>query len=220
MAKILRWLMTTRLYAFIMRHIVWRIRFSTTPSRFNSEKFAGLQASALPGRFLLTVDDRKLTTFLIPGITSHAAYVSDSCVIDMINSGLRKSQLFDQAQESDRIIVMDCLLWDDEYKRTMMNYANSIASKPVRYDISFTLGIEELYCSELIYKLDFEQRLNCDLSDLVGMNKPYISPDGLLFAEHAVCVWDSDGVFSGMTGPDIEAMVMNEKITRANNRRL
>lgn len=214
MKWLVKWIMRTKLYAFIMRHVIWRIRFSTKHTRFNGAKFAKLTEVALPGRFILTVDDKKLTTFLIPGITSHAAFISDQFILDMINSGMRRSFLFDQAQESDRIIVMTGLTWDSEYKKKMCSYANYLAERNIKYDIDFKLGVEELYCSELIYKIDNEKRLGCDLSDLVGLNKPYISPDGLLFAEHAVCVWDSDEKFTDMTGPQIErSLKLREQIS-------
>ena len=59
------------------------------------------------------------------------------------------------------------------------------------YDVGFVLGIQALYCSELIFQSDFEHRAKFDLDDLKGLGQKYVSPTGLTKASNVKCLYDS-----------------------------
>lgn len=195
-----------------MDHIIWRLRFSNYYTRIDGKAFEkGFEIiQSRPGIFGISLDEHKASTFLIPGFASHAFYsISGSLgIIEMTHKGLTKSRFFDVCKEADRVLLMDCVLWDQDHRELMMKRA--IEVKAVPYDVEFKFGTESFYCSELVFHLDEGNRLQADTSDLMGLGREYISPDGLLFAENARCLWDSDGVFDGMTGPDIEAYLRSD----------
>ncbi len=181
-----------------------------------------------PGQFILCLDEKKGTAFLVPGFMTHATYVVNNCfynnnqdyeVAELTHHGFTHSYLFTICKESDRILICDCVDWDLAHKQRM------IAAVPqfykTSYDVGFRFGISTLYCSELVWFLDLiathpeisiEQlaeskllpKLKADLSDLEGLGQQYISPDGLLFAKNTRIIWDSDGAMTGFMGPDAE----------------
>ena len=61
-----------------------------------------------------------------------------------------------------------------------------------KYDLEFDLGIEALYCSELVYQSYENNFLKADLDDFVGLGRPYISPVGLYHADNLEVIVDSD----------------------------
>lgn len=100
---------------------------------------------------------------------------------------------------------MRCLDYDKFYVEDLVYKCLSL--KLAKYDTQFSLGVEALYCSELCYQSDFDHRLKVDLSDLAGLGRPYISPMGLLFSKNCRCVFDSNEVFTGLMGSEIEQLV-------------
>lgn len=114
------------------------------------------------------------------------------------------------------MFILACPAWygptehGEDYLVEVIAAAHSLSK--AKYDVEFLLGVEALYCSELIYmadqiaahKLGELPRLKVDLTDLVGLGRPYLSPDGLLFADNIHCIWDSDYEVNGFTGPQIE----------------
>jgi len=150
-----------------------------------------------PGDILLTADKKKLTTLLIPGEFTHAALCVDKGVefevTEMTHTDYTKSTFFDLCKEADRVVILRCKDWDAEYTKKVIEKCKSFID--AKYDVDFELGINSLYCSELVYQSDFERRLQCDLEDLVGLGRPYISPTGIwkVYSEgkNAMLIWDS-----------------------------
>lgn len=207
--------MRTALYAWILTKVLPFLRFSTQYTRFSGKSFVEGYTKLKRGQILLTVDESKATSFLIPGLMSHAAFVVNVCnagnqkyeVAEMTHLNFTKSYFFDVCKEASRVIILECTDWRTYEIDKMIEYIPNFYK--CKYDIRFTLGVRSLYCSELIYQLDnavnrFKNQLKLDLSDLAGIGQPYISPDGLLFAQNVRVVWDSDGVFDGLTGPQAE----------------
>lgn len=169
------------------------------------------------GDIVITVDDKKLTGLLIPGVMSHAALCiglrpEGYEIAEMTHTDFTFSDFFDICKESSRVLIMECVDWDYFYRQEVVKAA--VELKNAKYDVEFELGVESLYCSELVYQADkiayFRsflkegKLLNVDLSDLAGLGRPYLSPDGLMVAKNVRCKWDSDGLLSGKTGPEIE----------------
>lgn len=238
--KFILWFMSTGVYRFLIRKIIPFIRFSPYYTKFRGHKYHMGYYYLRPGHIIATIDYCKLTGILIPkvtgGISSHAALCigkrDPKCpdlyystinpspesgegleVVEMTHLDFTYSDFFDLCKESDRVIIFECSDWDELYVRRVI--AKALECRDKKYDVLFSHDFSSLYCSELIYYADLlagygTPRLKADLSDLMGLGKPYISPDGLLCAKNSRAVWDSSGEFNGMTGPEIEKIIFKE----------
>ena len=191
--KIILWLMQTKLYKYLLKYVLPFIRFTTYYTSFKGTKYHVGYNKLEPADILVTVDRKKLTTLLIGGEFSHAAFcVSKDQVFEvaeMTHEDFKKSCFFDICKESDRVVILRCPLWDDEYKRQVIDRCRTLEKST--YDVQFDLGIKSLYCSELIYHSDFMKTLELNLDDLAGLGKPYISPEGVYKCKRLKVVWDS-----------------------------
>jgi hypothetical protein len=162
---------------------------------------------------VLAVDKRKATSLLVPGLMTHAALClnlrakKDACEIaEMTHNDFTRSDFFDICKEADRVLIMRCLDWDEDYINRVIKRCWELQNS--KYDVAFSLGIAALYCSELVYQSDLENRLKVSLADIAGLGQPYISPDGLMFAKNSLCVWDSAEEFSGLIGSEIKLKLL------------
>ena len=196
--RFLLWLMQTRLYTYLLLHVIPYVRFTTYYTSLRGWKYLRGYRLLKPGDIILTLDRKKLTTLLIPGEFSHAALcVGKDCdfeVAEMTHTNYTMSTFFDICKESDRVAVIRCRDWDPAYTQKVIEKCKSF--KDAKYDVGFYLDIRALYCSELVFQSDFQYRLQCNLTDLEGLGRPYISPTGLWNAyakgRNADLVWDSD----------------------------
>jgi hypothetical protein len=227
--KFMLWLMQTRLYAYLMNHVVWRLRLSNYYTSFTGAQYHSGYEKLQPGMFILCVDNHKLVNAVVDGTFSHAAlcvakgtkYLIEPNrgamnalatyppeIVELVHEGYNKAHFFDVCKESDRVAIFDCRDWSADHKASMVDSAKLFEN--CSYDIHFTLGVEALYCSELIYQCDLEagggaNKLQVSLADLAGLGRPYISPDGLAKALNSICVWDSANELTGLTGAEIKA---------------
>ena len=173
--------MDSRIYSYLMSHVVWRIRFTVYYTQFPGWQYHKLYRELQPGDIVLSTDGKKLTTMLIPGVWSHAAVcVSKNQVFEiaeLVHDGYRKSTFSDFCYESTRVCVLRPRAFDQPYIKKFI--ANVLGFEGAPYDTQFQLGVKALYCSELIYLSDEERLLNCNLEDLAGLGREYISPDGI-----------------------------------------
>jgi hypothetical protein len=209
------WLMHTSLYRWLLKHIIPYIRFSLYYTSLRGTKYHAGYRRLRAGDIILTNDRKKLTGLLIPGEMAHAALCVDLHpapyeVAEMTHTDFTRSHFFDLCKEADRVVIMRCPDWSDLYRQAVCDQAKKFEGLP--YDAGFELGVQALYCSELVYLADklaaealgLQPTLKCDLADLAGLGVPYLSPDGLMFTANLVCVWDSDGMFTRLTGAEIE----------------
>jgi len=227
MRKIILLIMQSRIYRWFIKDVLPFIRFSTQPNKITGKQYHRAYENLKPGHIILCVDDRKASSFLIPGIMSHAeiciskqsfflGYAPE--IAGMTHSDFTYSDYFDTCKDSSRVVVLECLDWSQDYIKEVIKAVHSL--KDSKYDVEFLLGVEALYCSELIYmadqlaayRLGILPKLKVDLSDLVGLGRPYLSPDGLLFADNVRCVWDSDNEFKGLSGPEIEELINAKRV--------
>lgn len=235
--------MQTNLYRQILLKCVPFIRFTTYYTSMRGKQYHDGYKFLRPGQIILTVDKKKLTSLLIPGQMTHAALcvfkrapydqllsVNAFEVAEMTHSDFTRSDFFDICKESDRVVLMQCLDWDHDYTRRVIDAC--LGFQGATYDVEFDLGVKALYCSELIYQADWHAdhaerwykmhleellgggkfgRLQVDLSDLAGLGREYLSPDGLLFAKNVRCVWDSEGKWQGLLGPEIEKLTTTSR---------
>ena len=189
------WLMKTKFYKHVLLNVIPYIRFTTYYPQMNGKQYSALYKAVEPGDIILTIDRKKLTTVLIPGEFSHAGMVVSKDGVwetaEMTHNHYDKTCVFDMAKSSDRIVVMR-----PQLPLSVINKAieKCKSFEGADYDTSFSLGIEALYCSELIYESYENNSLGIDISDLLGMGKPYISPSGLYTAKNLRVVLDTDNV--------------------------
>jgi len=148
----------------------------------------------LPGDIIVTNDRKKLTSLLIPGEFSHAALCISKDqkweVSEMTHTDYTKSAFFDICKESDRVVILRCDVWKKSYVLEVIKKCKGFVG--AKYDQEFELGVEALYCSELVYMADFKKLLDVNLDDLAGLGRLYLSPDGLFKAKNVKIIWDSD----------------------------
>lgn len=186
--------MGTAFYRWLLIKVIPFVRFSVYYTSLRGWKYIRGYRLLKPGHILLGVDRKKLTSLLIPGEFTHAALCVDKGVewevSEMTHKHYTKSAFFDICKEADRVLILECTDWDDAYIEKVVSACRALEA--VEYDVAFELGIEALYCSELVYKSDIEKRLQVSLDDLAGLGRPYISPTGLLKGKNVRVVWDSE----------------------------
>lgn len=195
MRILLRYLTQTRIWKCLLIKIIPYIRFSMYYTKIRGYKYSEAYRRLQPGDIILTVDKKKLTSILVPGIFTHAAFcVSKNKkgffeVAEMTHNDYTESWFFDLCKEADRIVIMECKDFDPSYKEKMIK--KCLSFQGARYDITFTLGVLLLYCSELIFHTDFEKRMKLNLDDVHSLGTKYISPDGIYKCENNRVKYDT-----------------------------
>lgn len=196
---VLVWITNSRAYTYLLIHIIPYIRFTTYYTSFKGYQYHNGYKLLKPGHIILTKDNRKLTTVLIGGIFTHAAFVVGKYgtpsypnfeVAEMTHTNFTKSHFFDICKESDRVVILECPDFTSEYVNEMVD--KCLTFEGATYDTTFEFGISKLYCSELVYQADFKRVLQVDLTDLAGLGREYISPTGLFEAKNVKVVYDSE----------------------------
>lgn len=210
MRYLLKFIMNTRLYSWFMRDVIWRFRFSNYYSKFPGWKYIYMYSLLRPGDVIVSSDKYKLTSFLIKGQWDHAAYFLGKSpgekyeVAEMVHTGYRKSMFFDICKEAETVAIYRCESFDETYVAEMNKICKTFES--YLYDIYFNFEltdvIKSLYCSELIYKLDYEKRMQVSLEDLAGLGQQYISPDGLTKGLTMKLVAHSENLFCQFQSKD------------------
>lgn len=195
-SKLVLSIMNTKLYAYLLKNVIPFIRFNMYYTAMRGWKYKRGYSLLNTGDIILTKDNWKLTSFLIPGEFSHAALCVDKGIYtpfeiaEMTHENFSKSSFYDLCREADRVVIVRCRDWDDSYIKVVTSKCKSFDG--TSYDIHFDLGVKSLYCSELVVQSDVENRLQVDYSDFVGIGREYISPMGLYLANNVEVVWDSD----------------------------
>ncbi len=196
MPMLKKWLMTTKAYHYTLKHIIPYIRLSTYYTSMRGSTYHQVYNAIKPGDIILTIDRKKLTTFLIGGEFSHAALCvskdEDFEVAEMTHNDYTESTVSDVCYEADRVVVLRCTDFDEDY--TLRVIERCTGFQGTQYDNEFTLGIEALSCAELIYESDIERRLDISLEDVVGIGELYISPTGLWNGKNLELVIDTDNL--------------------------
>ena len=186
--------MQTNFYAWLVKKVIPYIRFTTYYTSMRGWKYHQIYNAVQPGDIILTTDKKKLTTVLIPGTWAHAAACVSKDgnfeVAEMTHTDYTKSTISDVCYEADRVAILRCTKFDDEYKDKFIEKIRSFDGVP--YDDQFELGIKALSCSELVWAGDYEQRIGGSLEDIAGLGRPYISPTGLYKAKNVKVVIDTD----------------------------
>lgn len=192
--------MATRPYRYFLRYILpeWKLLHAPGPGYPTKE---AIRKSMQPGDVMLSKSSYAFTNWIIGGKFSHAAVVTHLpdnlhggfLIAEMTNKDFDLVTVNEFCEGCTRIALLRLNDLSGLYGRLMSDKALSLSAS--RYDVEFTLGITSLYCSELAYQSDFERRMQADLSDLVGLDRPYLSPDGIYDAKglYALYEWQDSG---------------------------
>ena len=185
--------MRTKIYNHTLKHIIPYIRFSMYYPSINGKQYSRLYMALRHGDVILTTDKKKLTTMLIPGEFAHAAMCvakgTDWEISEMTHNDYDKTTFFDICRMSDRVVILRPQLEQHVIERAI---EKCLSLEGAEYDNAFSLGIEALYCSELIYESFEGNSIEVNVDDLMGLGKPYISPGGLYHAKKLKIVIDSN----------------------------
>lgn len=195
MRKLLVWVTNTKAWSWLLLKVLPFIRFSMYYTDFSGRQFYVGYRRLKAGDIILTKDKRKMTTLLVGGEFTHAALCVNLRddrfeVAEMTHHNFTKSWFFDVCKESDRVVILRCKDFDEEYIRHVVEKCHSFSD--CAYDVEFDLGTKALYCSELIFQSDFERRLKVDMSDVKGLGRQYVSPTDLYEADNVEVVFDSE----------------------------
>jgi len=184
--------MSTKIYRFVLRYVIPEIKFlhGLGPSYATKQKIRDIMQE---GDILLSKRKFYLTNILIGGDYSHAALVvGKDKIAEMSANDFDVVDVDHFCKGCSGLVLLRLKDLSDAYGKKMAQKCMSFAL--ASYDLKFTLGVEALYCSELVYQSDFERRIKCDLSDLVGMGCAYISPDGLAQARgvQSILTWQDN----------------------------
>jgi len=187
-------------YIWFVRDILPKVRFSWGHCKIDGKKYHAGYAVLQPSDIILSVDWKRLSTWLTPGEdVAHAALcvgrydLGDEYEVgEMTHKGFSKSDFFDICKTSDRVLIARCDDWDNTYKKDVVARCKDFVEVP--YDFAFQFGIKALYCSELVYAADAEHRMIVSLQDAIGVGGKYISPQGILKGKNITVAWDSDNL--------------------------
>jgi len=194
--KIILTIFQTTFFSYIILKIIPYIRFNFYYTNFPGWKYKRGYRLLKPGDIILTKDKWKLTSMLIPGEFCHAALCVDKSVstefevAEMTHTNFTKSNFYDICRQSTRVKIIRCKDWNKEYTQKVIEKCKSFEG--TKYDVTFSLNIKTLYCSEMVVQSDFENKLDISYDDILGLGMPYISPTGLSRAKNTKTIWDSD----------------------------
>lgn len=195
--KALVWLTGTKVYNWALTNVIPHIRFSLYYTSMRGWKYHRGYKLLKKGHMILTTDKHKLSTVVIGGEFAHAGLCvskdEDFECAEMTHKNFTRSCFSDMCYEADRIVILECVDWDEKYVDEVL-IPTCLTFSNAKYDNQFKLdlGNEFLYCSEMIYSADKERRLQANTEDLVALGRPYISPTGLYKAKNVRVIWDSD----------------------------
>lgn len=191
--RLLLWTLNSAPARFTMRWLIPAFRFGGKP--LSDIEITLIGQALQPGRCLLIKDPLKLSHILIGGKWSHAGIHTREVagiplIAEMGHADFQEVPLRKFLGKSRHVAVIAPDAWEGvgdytPYLQTMAERAQILGYSSHSYDFTFSHGEKSLYCSELIYLADYEQRYQADMSDLIGLNHPYISPDGLYKAKRA-----------------------------------
>lgn len=220
--QFLIWLMSTKFYYNIIMKVIPYIRFSVYYTDLRGSEYNKAYRMLRPGDAVVAVDFNKATAVLVPGFTTHASFCVGRKIdrpmefemAEMTHHNFTKSDFFDICKEADRVLIVRCMDYtqDDISFFLQMVHSFKTALYDIKFDIElvneeFELKIPMLYCSELGYQADKRgpNKWKVDLSDIHGLGRPYLSPDGILFGLNMKCIYDVGHEFEGLMGPEVEA---------------
>ena len=194
--KICSFIMKSRFFEFLLIRILPFVRFNPYYTEIRGWKYKRGYSLLCPGDIILSKDRWKLLSAFIPGGFAHAALCiakgdgEEFEVAEMTHTGYTKSAFFDICKEADRVVILRCHDWDEDYIRRVVETCRSFDGK--RYDVTFSSDLDSLYCTQLVVESDIEKRLKISFVRLPVAGRPVHTPACLYSAENISVIWDSD----------------------------
>lgn len=199
MKPLIMWYLNTSFNRWVVLKLLPKLRFSNTYAKLSGLDYRLAYDRLKAGDIVLSTDKANLSTKLVGGKYTHAMFCvgKDSSgralveIVEMVGEGFKETDFFSVCKQADEIAVVRCDSFDPEYIEKMVEKAITFRGTP--YDVKFEMesGYKALYCSELVYDIDFEHRLEVSLEDIAGLGREYISPTGLFKAKNASIIFKS-----------------------------
>lgn len=181
------------LYEYPVLHWLPHVRFSWGHGGLTGKQYRDGYAHLFPGAILLSTDSMRLSSFLTRGDLDHAALCiavgDDEEIGEMTAHGYSKCTFYDTCHISDRVVILRCKDWGEEYAKQVVAKCREMEGVP--YDVWFMLGGSALYCSELPWACDTLKKLSIKYSYTLG--KALVLPMDIYDSGNCEIVWDSDG---------------------------
>ena len=189
--KVISKVMKSYIYSLLLRYVVPALRF---PKGVSVEDVALFKAKVRRGDILLCKTHLSLASKLIPGDWDHAAIFTGrdriNEIAEMIAQGFHECDIDYFLKDCDEVLILRPVHpWSEQYLYRFINKCLSFKGR--KYDKEFTLGVDSLYCFELVYHSDMDRKLRFDLDDLVGMGRPYLSSEGIYTCPNLKIVYSS-----------------------------
>lgn len=193
--KLSSFILNSRVFRYLLINVMPYIRLTTYYTDIRGWKYKRGYLLLQPGDIILSKDRWKLLSFFVPGGFAHAALCvakngDEFEVAEMTHNGYTKSAFYDICKEADRVVILRCHDWDDDYIKCVIERCISLMGK--KYDTSFSPDIDKLYCTQLVVESDIERRLKISSVKLPVAGKPVHTPACLYNAENVSVIWDSD----------------------------
>ncbi len=185
-------LMETCLWAFVLKHVIRKVRWPGK-TRMTSVKANAVFAALRTGHIIMGIDRKKLSSWWTPGTMAHAALCVNETggIEEMVGEGLRRTNADRFSWHYDRVIVAECEDWDADYiAKTILPACRRF--EETEYDHAFRPGAKCLYCFELIEAVDTEHRLQLVYESLLG--RRLVTGDSILKAPNVRVIVDTDNL--------------------------
>lgn len=189
---VILWYLDTKFHRWLLLDVFPRLRFSNKYTRLDGQDYRVAYDRLRPGDIILTSDKRNATTKFVGGLYTHALFCvakdpsgsEKTELVEMVGEGFKEIDFYEMAKQCDELAIIRCEDFDPDYIERMIKKAFSFRGTPYDVKFQFESGYKGLYCSELVYEIDFERRLQVSLEDVAGIGRQYISPTGLFKAKN------------------------------------
>ena len=196
---VILWYLNTGFNRWVVLSVLPKLRFSNTYTKLSGVDYRKAYDRLRPGDIILTTDKANISTKIVGGLYTHALFCvakdpsgdNSTEIVEMVGEGFKEADFYSISKQADELAIIRCEDFDQEYISKMIDKAFTFRGTPYDVKFEFESGYKALYCSELVYDIDFEHRLDVSLEDVAGLGRRYISPTGLFKARNGSIILKS-----------------------------
>lgn len=172
--KFLRWVTFTRIWVFIAKNIVSKVKFRFTGyTTFPMEKYdeiltilANDKKENGPGVYVFVSRDTKslssnLVRYVAGAFWSHAGFIIGKNTLEMVGEGMVFRHFLYTLKESDHVAIGRLDVTPEGRGKVLTRLREMTANKEkYKYDFQQYLGGPRYYCSELVYEVCKKHAVN------------------------------------------------------------